>query len=163
LPPESALVIALRAAENPKQYLTLNDFKGRIMISPRACRLGCVLLVAAATRLTWSQSATTNHYDNYRTGWNPNETILTPAVVGGSNFGLLQSVPLDDQVDSQPLYMPAVNVTAGPYRGTHDVVYVATENNTLYAIDAKSGTVLLSSDFGPPIPRPLGATTMAQM
>ena len=126
------------------------------MISPRVCRLGCVLIAAAVTRLTWSQSVTTYHYDNYRTGWNSNETILTPAVVGGSNFGLLQSVPLDDQVDSQPLYMPAVNVTGGPDRGTHDVVYAATENNTLYAIDAESGTVLLSSNFGPPIPRPLG-------
>ncbi|MGA9308407.1 MAG: Ig-like domain-containing protein, partial [Candidatus Sulfotelmatobacter sp.] len=99
---------------------------------------------------------TTYHYDNYRTGWNPNETILTPAIVSSSYFGYLQSITLDDQVDSQPLYMPGVNITAGLYQGTHNVVYVATENNTVYAIDAESGTVLLNPNFGPPIPLPLG-------
>jgi len=104
----------------------------------------------------WSQSVTTYHYDNYRTGWNQDETILTPYNVNRVSFGLLHSVPLDDQVDAQPLYMPGVQITAGSYQGVHNVVYVATEGDSVFAIDAQSGTVLLSVNLGTPVPRPLG-------
>src|SRR5450631_2142438 len=90
---------------------------------------------------------TTYHYDNNRTGWNQAETVLTPANVGSPSFGLLQTVPLDDQVDAQPLVVPGVLITAGKFAGTHDVVYIATENNTVYAIDIHSRTVLLSANF----------------
>jgi hypothetical protein len=100
-------------------------------------------------------AVTTYHYDNNRTGWNQNETVLTPATVASSSFGLLQTVAVDDQVDAQPLLVPGVNITAGSYQGTHDVVYVATENNSVYAIDAEAGTILLSPNFGKPVPRPL--------
>lgn len=105
---------------------------------------------------TPAASVTTYHYDNYRTGWNQNETILNPTNVNSSSFGLLQTVTLDQQVDAQPLVVPAVNITAGNYQGTHDVVYVVTENNTVYAIDAESGTILLSPNFGPPVLHPGG-------
>jgi hypothetical protein len=115
-----------------------------------------VFLGFATATAAGAQSIITYHYDNYRTGWNSNETILTPANVNSSNFGLVHSVELDDQVDGQPLYVPGVNITAGPYQGTHNVVYVAAESNTIYAIDAESGTVLLSPNFGTPIPKPLG-------
>ena len=50
-------------------------------------------------------------------------------------------------MDAQPLVVPGVLITAGSYQGTHDVVYVATENNTVYAIDVHTGTVLLKSEF----------------
>jgi hypothetical protein len=115
-----------------------------------------VFLGAATASAAGAQSVITYHYDNYRTGWNSNETILTPANVNSSNFGLVHSVELDDQVDGQPLYVPGANITAGPYQGTHNVVYVAAESNTIYAIDAESGRVLLSPNFGTPIPKPLG-------
>ena len=115
-----------------------------------------VFLGFATATAAGAQSIITYHYDNYRTGWNSNETILTPANVNSSNFGLVHSVELDDQVDGQPLYVPGVNITAGPYQGTHNVVYVAAESNTIYAIDAESGKVLLSPNFGTPIPKPLG-------
>jgi hypothetical protein len=101
-------------------------------------------------------AVTTYHYDNYRTGWNSSETILTQANVNATSFGLLQSVRLDDQSDTQPLYVPSVNVTAGPFPGIHNVVYVATGNNTVYAIDAQSGQILLSPNFGPAVRYPLG-------
>jgi hypothetical protein len=66
-------------------------------------------------------------------------------------------VALDDQVDAQPLLVPGVVITVGPYQGTtHDVVYVATEGNTVYAIDAHTGTILLNPNFGTPVPYPLG-------
>lgn len=97
---------------------------------------------------------TTYHYDVHRTGWNKSETVLTPANVNGATFGLLVNVPLDAQVDGQPLVVPGVLITAGNYTGVHDVVYVASENNTVYAIDAHSGTVLLNPNFGPPVAPP---------
>jgi Bacterial Ig-like domain (group 3)/FG-GAP-like repeat/FG-GAP repeat len=102
-----------------------------------------------------SQAVTTYHYDNLRTGWNSNETLLTPSNVNSTTFGLLQSVTLDEQVDAQPLIVPSENITAGSLQGVHDVVYVATANNTIYAIDASTGVVLLNPNFGPPIPKPL--------
>ena len=121
--------------------------------------LGSVSSVAdtlTVNPVTPVETVTTYHYDNYRTGWNQNETILTPANVNSSSFGLLQEVDLDDQVDAQPLVVPGVNITAGNYQGTHDVVYVVTENDTVYAIDAESGTILLSPNFGPPVMHPGG-------
>lgn len=117
----------------------------------------CICILAGlqflAGRIVAQTSVTTYHYDNYRTGWNQNETQLTPANVWSPNFGLLYTVILDDQVDSQPLVMPGVTITAGNFQGIHDVVYVATANNTVYAVDAHSGTVLLSANFGTPVPR----------
>lgn len=112
--------------------------------------IGAQLLLSPASAQT---SITTHHYDDYRTGWNQNETVLTPANVWTPNFGLLNTVLLDDQVDAQPLVMPGISITQGSYQGTHDVVYVATEHNTVYAIDAHSGAVLLNPNFGTPVPR----------
>jgi hypothetical protein len=114
-----------------------------------------VVLLALAPSAA-PQSITTYHYDNKRTGWNSNETILTPANVNSSDFGLLHNVALDDQVDAQPLYMPGINITTGSFQGTHNVIYVATEGDTVYAIDAQTGTILLSVSLGTPIPQPLG-------
>jgi hypothetical protein len=124
---------------------------------PRRVLFSLLLLwfSGATANQAWSQSVTTYHYDNHRTGWNSNEANLTPTSVGSSHFGMLRAVSLDDQVDSQPLYMPAINITSGLFQGTHDVVYVATENNTVYAIDAESGAVLLHPNFGAPVPKPL--------
>jgi hypothetical protein len=114
-----------------------------------------VLLLAVST-VAAQTSVTTYHYDNNRTGWNSTETVLTPANVSSSKFGLLTTVTLDDQVDAQPLLVPGVNITAGSHQGTHDAVYVVTENDTVYAIDASAGTVLLSQNLGKPVQQPLG-------
>ena len=121
--------------------------------------LGWITFVATSAMVAGAQTAiTTYHYDNNRTGWNQNETVLTQANVGNTTFGVLQKVPLDDQVDAQPLIVPGVTITAGNYQGTHDAAYVVTENNSVYAIDVHSGTVLLSPNFGAPVSRPLGCT-----
>jgi len=101
-------------------------------------------------------AVTTYHYDNYRTGWNSQETTLTVAAMQSSTFAVLGKVALDDQVDAQPLIVPNVTITAGKYPGLHTVVYVGTDNNTIYAIDANTGKALLSPNFGPPVVRPLG-------
>lgn len=101
-------------------------------------------------------SVTTYHNDNNRTGWNHNETILTPTKVSSLSFGLLYNVPLDDQVDAAPLVVSGVNITAGKFQGVHNVVYIATENNSVYAIGVNSGNVFLKTNLGTPVHVPLG-------
>lgn len=124
-----------------------------------ALRAFVYALFTLTTALSWAQTAvTTYHYDNNRTGWNSHEAVLTPANVNSTTFGLLHKVTLDDQVDAQPLFVPGVNITVGIHQGKHDVVYVATEGNTLYAIDAQTGIVLLNPNFGRPVVNPLGCT-----
>jgi hypothetical protein len=128
-------------------------------LSPRARALLFACMLPFSALLCSAQVAvTTYHYDNDRTGWNNQETALTPANVATSSFGLLYNVALDDQVDGQPLLVPGVNITAGTIQGTHDVVYVSTEGNTIYAIDAESGTILLNPNFGKPVRFPLGCS-----
>ncbi len=132
--------------------------KGHCYISATAVATVLFFVSAAALLAAGQTAVTTYHYDNYRTGWNQKETALTPANVASSSFGLLQTVPLDDQVDAQPLVVPGVLITAGANQGTHDVVYVATEGNTVYAIDIHNRTVLLSANFGRPVSYPLGCS-----
>jgi hypothetical protein len=88
-------------------------------------------------------NVTTWHYDTARTGANPNETILSPSNVNSSSFVQYFSVPLDDNVYAQPLYMANVNIGGG----THSVIYAATENDSLYAIDATTGSVYWKKSF----------------
>jgi hypothetical protein len=74
----------------------------------------------------------THHNDNARTGQNVHESVLDPASVGGGDFGLRFTCPVDGQIYTQPLYAPNVVV-----RGAlHNVVYVGTEKDTVYAFDA---------------------------
>jgi PQQ enzyme repeat len=120
--------------------------------------LFALLILHFAALAAGQVSVSTYHYDNYRTGWNQNETVLTPANVGSSSFGMLYNVTLDDRVDAQPLVIPGVNITSGNYQGQHDVVYVVTANNSVYAIDAKNGTVLLRSSLGLPVRAPLACS-----
>lgn len=82
-------------------------------------------------------NVTTYHNDNSRTGQNVSETTLTPTNVNSSQFGKLFTVTVDGAVYAQPLYLS--NVSTGG--GTHNVVYVATQHDSVFAIDAGAGTV----------------------
>ncbi len=84
-----------------------------------------------------SVSILTHHYDAARTGANLNEAVLTPANVNSSQFGKLFSFPVDGQMYAQPLYVAGVSV---PGKGTRNVVYAATEHDTVYAFDADGGS-----------------------
>ncbi len=121
---------------------------------PRTIVISCMIALSALFASA-QIAVTTYHNDNNRTGWNQHETVLTPANVA-SSFGFLHHVALDDQVDGQPLVVPGVTITAGAHKGKHDVVYVATEGNTIYAVDTHSGVVLLNPNFGKPVGYPLG-------
>ena len=87
------------------------------------------------------------HNDQASTGANLLETTLTPANVNTASFGKLFSTPLDGEAYAQPLYDAGVNITGGPQPGVHNVVYSATEHDSLYAIDADTGTILWQDSF----------------
>src|SRR5437016_3242893 len=76
--------------------------------------------------------------DLARTGQNLTETVLTLANVNASGFGKLRFLATDGRVDAQPLYLAALSLQGA----AHNVVFVATENDSVYAFDADSGTSL---------------------
>jgi hypothetical protein len=85
------------------------------------------------------QPLATSRGDNARDGANTNETLLTPSNVNKNTFGRLFSFPVDYVVMAQPLYVPNVNIHG---QGTHNVIYIVTEMDSVYAIDADTGTQL---------------------
>jgi outer membrane protein assembly factor BamB len=98
----------------------------------------------------WAQvSVLTQHNNNSRTGANLNETTLTTANVNASNFGKLFSMSVDGFVYAQPLYLPSVNL---PNLSIHNVLFVATAHNSVYAFDADTGAQLWKVSLGTPVP-----------
>jgi len=99
-----------------------------------AIALGLFLLAAFLSAAAQNfPGVLTGHNDNARTGQNLSETQLTPQNVNMASFGKVFSFPVDGQIFAQPLYVPQVVI---PDQGMHNVLYVATENDSVYAFDA---------------------------
>ncbi len=117
------------------------------------------LLLSIAVTISPISSQSLNYYpkrgfDLGNTYWNPNETTLNVTNVNTVHFGKLWRHALDGQAYAEPLY--AANI-AIPGKGTHNVVYVCTEHNSVYAFDADSAAPpnnvpLWQVNFGASIP-----------
>ncbi len=97
--------------------------------------------VQVVTAPSYPDDVPTWHYDAQRTGLRIDESVLTPTSVTASGFGRLNSWAADGPVDAQPLYAANVTIAA---QG-HNVLYVVTENDSVYALDANTGTTLWQS------------------
>jgi beta-lactam-binding protein with PASTA domain len=94
-------------------------------------------LVANPATTSAQVSVWTNHNDNARTGANLRETQLTTTTVSANGFGKLFSYNVDGMIFGQPLYLPSLQI---PGKGLHNVVLVATANDSVYAFDADTNT-----------------------
>ncbi len=90
-----------------------------------------------------SVSVLTQHNENTRAGWNANETVLTTTNVDLRHFGKVFSVDVDDQIYAQPLVVGHLMIDGS----AHNVVFVATVNNTIYAFDGDNGTLFWKRNY----------------
>ncbi len=102
-------------------------------------------------------SVLTQHNDNSRAGLNTNETTLNTSNVNTTTFGRLFTLPVDDEVYAQPLVVGNVEITSG----LHNVVFIATVNNSVYAFDGTSGTLYWKKNFTASGMRPPQASDMS--
>jgi hypothetical protein len=107
---------------------------------PHLCRSGHSALVSQGSSPASAQSTDVlpYHNDNGRTGQTLHEEILTPANVNAAHFGKLWVLDVDGKVDAQPLYAAGVPI---PGKGLRNVLFVATEHDSVYAFDADSTNV----------------------
>jgi hypothetical protein len=110
-------------------------------------------LLLCAFAPAWAQvGVLTQHNDNSRTGANLSEIVLTTSNVNVSQFGKIFTRAVDSEIHAQILYVPNVTV---PNKGTHNVIYAATEHNSVYAFDADSPAAsapLWQVNLGPSVP-----------
>src|SRR5579862_8844016 len=113
------------------------------------------LSVASCSFAQTQVNVLTGNYNNHRTNANLQETILTPASVNSTSFGMIGAFPVDGQIYAQPLYASGVPIAG---QGASNVVYVATMHNSVYAIDAdapQSTAPLWQVNLGPSVPSSL--------
>ena len=111
-------------------------------VLPVVCGAGLMLALIAGTTMMVSTAGVdvvTYHNDAARTGQNLNETTLAPSNVNSASFGKRGVYATDGKVDAQALYLSSVAI---PAQGTRNVLYVATEHDSVYAFDADLGSIL---------------------
>lgn len=90
-------------------------------------------LIAALIAMPAAAQVTTSQYNNARTGANLNEAVLTPQNVNAGQFGKVFTLRAEGDIYAEPLYLPHLQI---PGKGVHNVVFVATERDIVYAFDA---------------------------
>ncbi len=98
-----------------------------------------MLFMLATASATAQTGVLTNRFDSFRTGWNATEQSLNTTNVKSTSFGKLFAYPVDGSVYAQPLYVPNVAI---PGKGTHNVLYVVTMYDSVYAFDADQNLTL---------------------
>lgn len=133
-------------------------YRHRLATVCRALSAALLCLMLRGPALAQTAAVLTQHNDAGRTGANLSETILNTSNVSTATFGKLFSINVDGQLYAQPLYMPQVSIAGG----NHNVVFLATENDSVYACDADTGSILWQSSLISPaagvVPMPVSAT-----
>jgi uncharacterized protein (TIGR03437 family) len=107
--------------------------------------IGVTLFCALAETSGAQVNVLTYQYNNSRTGLNAREVLLSPSNVNSAQFGKLFSDQLDGYVYGQPLYVAGLSI---PGRGIQNIVFVATEHDSVYAFNAdKAGNPLWKVSF----------------
>ncbi|HTX74604.1 MAG TPA: hypothetical protein VMD29_00270 [Terracidiphilus sp.] len=127
--------VSFAAAGTATAQTVTVQFNGTAGSLSNSAQLG--LTVSAKTAST-GVDVTTYHDDVSRSGLNPNETTLTPANVNSKQFGLIRMLPADGKVDAEPLVLSGLTIAGAQ----HNVVYIVTENDSVYAYDTGAGTQL---------------------
>jgi hypothetical protein len=122
---------ATAATDNGSQFkVVVNNSVGSATSNPATLMVSTTMSAA---------DVVTYHNDNARTGQNLAETLLNPGNVNATSFGKVGFFSVDGKVDAQPLYLSNVTI---PGQGAHNILYVVTEPDSVYAFDAASGAVL---------------------
>src|SRR5579883_2244195 len=105
-----------------------------------------LLLAACALvgQIAYGQNFLVQRGDDARTGANLNETTLNVSNVNSTSFGKVFALPVDGYVYAQPLYVSSLFI---PGQGTHNVVFIATQHDSVYAFDADTGTPIWQHSF----------------
>ncbi|MBB5345187.1 hypothetical protein [Tunturibacter empetritectus] len=127
---QSVVITAVPTAAAATASVTFTGTSGSLTHS------STLALTVQTIAMTNAPDVTTFHYDIARDGLNAQETILTQSNVNSTQFGKIGFDAVDGKVDAQPLFL--ANVSVGGQ--LHNVLYVATEHNNVYAFDADSGT-----------------------
>ncbi len=138
LTPGSSQGISLIAATGATTGAATVTFTGTSGSISHTATLAVTVSPSSTSKAT-GPDITTYHYDNTRQGLNSQETMLTLTSVVQKTFGLLGVYPLDGVVDAQPLYVGGLSIQTGTMTHTLNLIYAATENDSVYALDAATG------------------------
>src|ERR1700723_1037165 len=155
--PASPFTVAAGSSQPVAVSVPATVFAGNFPLTLSGTSAALAHSVQLILTVLGQMQVTTWHYDNERTSANLWETVLTPSNVNSASFGKLFTQPVDGYVVGHPLYLPAVNI---PGQGAHNVVYVATMHDSVYAFDAESAStpaLWMTSIF---TYSPVGATTV---
>jgi hypothetical protein len=150
--PGNAIPLVISSWSNNQIVFTVPDPSGLTQVVPNTWATATVTVSGVNSNyeylwITQPVNVYTRSYNLARTGANLNENILTPSNVNPTQFGKLFTVNTDGEMYAQPLYV--ANLLVGG--AVHNVAFVATMNNSIYAIDADNGTILWNQNYGTPI------------